>query len=65
MNFCYSLVAGFNVPMQITPSKLTKECPNLTCSNNLLETCPKQLLAYGGSVCSSACKVGIGEYPLE
>jgi hypothetical protein len=52
---------GFNVPVQIKPSKMTAKCPNLTCSTDLLKTCPKELLAFGGSVCSSACKKGLGE----
>ncbi|KAI5454371.1 hypothetical protein NCC49_004426 [Naganishia albida] len=59
-----SLVDGFNIPMQIKLSKTTAECPNLTCSTDILKTCPKQLLDFGGSVCSSACKkkLALGSY---
>lgn len=48
--------------MQITPSKLTELCTELTCHKDILETCPKELLSNDGTVCSSACKKGIGEY---
>lgn len=61
----YSAIAGFNIPMQIKLSKTTAECPNLTCSTDILKTCPKQLLDFGGSVCSSACKKKLGEYSIE
>ncbi|XP_047340548.1 protein P21-like [Impatiens glandulifera] len=52
--FDMSLVDGFNVPMQFSPT--SNECTtSIRCTSDIIGQCPKQLLAPGG--CNNPCTV--------
>ncbi|KAI3453678.1 hypothetical protein Pfo_010341 [Paulownia fortunei] len=57
--FDISLVDGFNIPLELSPT--TNVCRNLSCTGPINEQCPNELRVPGG--CNNPCTVfGTNEY---